>query len=139
MELWKKILLTLFSISLVIVIIVVIFAIASKCRADNSQSSVCKALEGAQNFLDDLMKGIEWAFIAAIAGVILGALFGAAKWLFSLIKGDGEVTKIPDIDESQVGKQQEKITEGETNENTEDDDANGDIFDRIGENIPLGE
>lgn len=124
MELWKKILLTIFSIALVVVIIVVIFAIASKCRADNSQSSVCKAIEGAQNFLDDLMKGVEWAFIAAIAGVILGALFSAAKWLYSLIKGDDTPSKVPDLDESQVGKQQDKIQNGETDENIDDDDAN---------------
>lgn len=124
MELWKKILLTLFSIGLVIVIIVVIFAIASKCKADNSQSSLCKAMEGAQNFFDDLMKGIEWAFIAAIAGVILGALFGTAKWLYSLIKGEGDPTKTPDLNESEVGKQQEDISNGKTDENTEDDNAN---------------
>jgi hypothetical protein len=127
MELWKKILLTIFSISLVIVIIVVIFALASKCKADNSQSSICKALEGAQNFFDDLMKGIEWAFIAAIAGVILGALFGAARWLFSLIKGEGDVTKTPDLNESEVGKQQEKIENGETGEDTDEFDANDGI------------
>lgn len=132
MELWKKLLITFFVIAAIIVVIIIIFASAAKCQANNSQSSFCKFVDDLKDFIDDIITAIKWAIYAVLAGVVFGILgFLARIGLALLGKGDGDVNKIPDKDDSDTAQDQEDDENGVP-------DIDPDELEAIGENVPLG-
>lgn len=125
MELWKKLLITLFTIGAVIAIIVIIFALSAKCKADNSSSAICKFVNGLTNFVDDVIKAIKYAIWVAIGGVLLSILAALARWGYGLWKGSGDPEKPADPKNTETGNEQKDAEEGKTDTIDDNDDDGG--------------
>lgn len=123
MELWKKLLITLFTIGAIIAIVVIIFAISAKCKADDSTSGICKFANGVTNFVDDVIKAIKYAIWVAIGGVLLSIFAALARWGYGLWKGAGDPEQPADPKNSETSQQQKDDEDGnnDTIDNNDDD------------------